>query len=229
MTADALLGLPICLAITSAEQAAPQLDGGPPWRALVEDCGRLADRLGPRAWILLRDGGPRRAASVVRDRARAVLTRVAPRGARVIVADRADVALALAGHAVGVQHRVGFPHRVGVQLPEAGLPVDAARALSAVLLVGASRHDVAGAVAAARAGADWITVGPVFPTPSKPGHAGIGLEGLAEVVRAVHAVETPRRVRVLALGGVDRARAADVRAAGADGVAGIRAAWAFEG
>lgn len=208
----------VCLAITSEELASPA-SGARPWDALAEACARLAARLGPRAWILLRDGGAagvRRDARVVRDRARAVVDRVAGFGARVIVADRLDVALALRDRGVGVQ------------LPEGGVPVAEARGLAGdALPIGASRHDAAGAASAARAGADWITVGPIFPTPSKPGHPGIGLEGLAGVVRAVRAsaASAERDVRVLALGGVDGARVAEVLAAGADGVAAIRAAW----
>lgn len=64
-------------------------------------------------------------------------------------------------------------------------------------------------------GASWLFLSPVFPTASKPGAAGLGLERLAEWIAA-----TP--LPVYALGGVSAANAAACRDAGAHGVAAIR-------
>lgn len=78
--------------------------------------------------------------------------------------------------------------------------------------VGASVHGLDEARRAADAGADYLVFSPVFPTGSKPGHPGAGLDALAAVCAAVPCP-------TLALGGVTPARAAACRAAGAHGVA----------
>jgi thiazole tautomerase (transcriptional regulator TenI) len=63
-------------------------------------------------------------------------------------------------------------------------------------------------------GADYLLFGNVFETTSKPGRRGLGLDALAEVVRA-----TP--LPVLAIGGVTRERVAGLTGAGAAGFAAI--------
>lgn len=141
-------------------------------------------------------------------------------GARLLVNDRLDVALAAGAD--------------GVHLPEAGLDIAAVRALAGPgFLVGVSRHSAADAAAAARAGADLVVCGPVWPTPSKPGAAPLGLGALARAAAGMAGGRPAdgatgrapgRSAHLFALGGVDtpeRARAA--RAAGAHGVASIRA------
>ena len=78
-------------------------------------------------------------------------------------------------------------------------------------LIGASAHSAAEAAALIAAGADYVTVSPVFLTESKPGYGpAIGLDGLAEAVAA--------RLGA-ALAGVTPANAAACLAAGAAGVA----------
>jgi len=96
-----------------------------------------------------------------------------------------------------------------VHLPENGMDVATARALlPPCALVGASVHS---ADAAARCDADVVVLGPVWDTPGKE---ACGLD----VLRAAAA-----RRPVWAIGGVDAARAHLARAAGAKGVAVIRA------
>ncbi|HWN67399.1 MAG TPA: thiamine phosphate synthase [Haliangium sp.] len=147
-------------------------------------------------------------------RLRAITAR---RGALLLVNDRLDVALAAGAD--------------GVHLPERGLDVAAVRAVAGPdFLVGVSRHSAGDAAAAARAGADLIVCGPVWPTPSKPGAVPLGVEALAEAAAGVAAGVAPgRSARLFALGGVDTpARARAARAAGAHGVASIRALCAAE-
>jgi thiamine-phosphate pyrophosphorylase len=92
----------------------------------------------------------------------------------------------------------------------------AERALTAGLLLGASAASVDEARDAE--GASYIGAGPVWATPTKPdGDLPIGLEGLAEICRAVS-------VPVIAIGGVDASNAAACIQAGAAGVAVVRAA-----
>jgi thiamine-phosphate diphosphorylase len=92
------------------------------------------------------------------------------------------------------------------------------RAVEAGLIVGVSAADVGDAIAAERAGARYIGAGPVYATPSKA-DAGtpIGLDGLAGIADAVS-------IPVVAIGGIDATNAGPCIAAGAAGVAVIRAA-----
>ena len=92
------------------------------------------------------------------------------------------------------------------------------RALAAGLLLGLSAAGVEEAIDAERRGASYLGVGPVWATPSKPdADPPIGLDGLARVCTAVS-------VPVVAIGGIDPENAADCVAAGASGVAVVRAA-----
>lgn len=79
--------------------------------------------------------------------------------------------------------------------------------------VGYSAHTLAEAAEAARAGAHYVTLSPIFPTSSKPSHPGLGLDVLAAWAAAL--VPTP----VYALGGITPARAAACLERGAAGVA----------
>jgi len=93
--------------------------------------------------------------------------------------------------------------------------VGAARARARGLLLGRSATTYAEAV---QSDADYLGVGPIWPTPSKADAApAIGLLELERICRAV-------TVPVIAIGGIDPANAADCIRAGAAGVAVIRAA-----
>lgn len=116
----------------------------------------------------------------------------------IVVNGRVDIALALG---------------LGIHLPERDLPVSAARRLAPKALIGCSVHDQQGALAAARGGADYLVLGPVFPTPTHPGAAVLGEERFRQIAGQVS-------IPVLAIGGMDRRRAA---ALGGAGFAAIRA------
>lgn len=106
----------------------------------------------------------------------------------------------------------------GVHLGQADGALAWARArLGPGRVIGRSVDTVAEAVQAEREGATYVSLGPIFPTRTKP-DAGpvVGLEGLRRVVQAV-------RIPVVAIGGIDAGNAAEVIAAGAAGVAVIRA------
>ncbi|WP_112433773.1 thiamine phosphate synthase [Thermogemmatispora tikiterensis] len=130
-------------------------------------------------------------------------------GARLIINDRLDVALAAGAD--------------GVQLGRRSLPLAVARALlqrcGQSLLLGASVHSLAEAEEAVAAGADYLLAGTIFPSPSHPGQTGAGVE-LLEQLRA----RWPR-LPLLAIGGLSAANAAQVIAAGADGIAVISAIY----
>ncbi len=100
----------------------------------------------------------------------------------------------------------------GVHLPRDGDPAAARRALGPGALIGQSCHSTEAARRAERAGADYVTLSPVFTTHSKPGYRPIGLDTLAEAAAAV-------AIPVIALGGIAPVNAAKSIAAGAAGVA----------
>jgi thiamine-phosphate pyrophosphorylase len=122
----------------------------------------------------------------------------------VVVNDRADVALA-AGAA-------------GVHLGVDDLPVAAVRAIAPEgFIIGASLG--AEAELPHARGADYVGIGPVYPTLSKPDAGGvIGVEGFARL-RALGDLPA------LAIGGIGAENAAPLRAAGASGIAVIRAVF----
>jgi thiamine-phosphate pyrophosphorylase len=101
----------------------------------------------------------------------------------------------------------------GVHLP-AGSDATASRAmLGPEKLIGVSLHTVIEAEAIDPTVIDYAIAGPAFETPSKPGYGPeIGRKGLAEIARAA-------RVPVLAIGGLNASRAAEVLAAGPAGIA----------
>ena len=126
-----------------------------------------------------------------------------PPEASVIVSARADVAAA-----VGAQ---------GVQLAADDLaPGDARRVLPGGW-VGRSVHSTKEGEAAVAEGADFLMAGSVYQTRSHPGRAAAGLD----LIRGVAALGVP----VIAIGGVTVERAAELRDAGAWGVAAISALW----
>ena len=100
----------------------------------------------------------------------------------------------------------------GVHLPSGASP-EAARARLPQKLIGASAHAAEEAAALLWAGADYVTVSPVFLTASKPGYGpALGLDGLLRVVG-----QAPGPV--IALGGITAENAAACIATGARGVA----------
>ena len=119
------------------------------------------------------------------------------------VNDRLDVALAAGAR--------------GVQLGAHSLSPGDARRLNADWWIGVSVHDAHEARAAQAAGADYLVVGPVFATATHPDRAPLGLTRFAEIARF--------GLPAIAIGGVTPTGVRELRAAGAYGVAAIRALW----
>jgi len=104
----------------------------------------------------------------------------------------------------------------GVHLPSDGVPAAALRrGFGDRFLIGCSTHHLAEVEAARDAGADYVSFGPIYPTPSKAAYGPP--PGLAGLRRAVAS-----GLPVLALGGISHQRIAETLAAGAWGVAAIR-------
>lgn len=148
-------------------------------------------------WLLVRekDLAPEARLTLVRE----IVAIARPFGASVMIST--DVA---AARAIGA---------AGVHLPDGGDVAAARAALGAGVLIGFSAHDAQGARAATAAGADYVTLSPIFPSISKPDYGpALGLAALREV-----AARLP--VPVLALGGVTAETISDCLDAGAAGVA----------
>ena len=118
-------------------------------------------------------------------------------GARLLINDRVDIAMLSSAD--------------GVHLTSKSYSASFARALLGKEgVVGVSTHSVIEAKAAEKDGADFITFGPVFHTPSKAGY-GEPL-GVAELKKAVRALSIP----VYGLGGINMKNAGQVLKAGAN-------------
>src|SRR5262245_32146899 len=127
-------------------------------------------------------------------------------GVTFIVNDRVDLAVA-----VGAD---------GVHLGQDDLPPQAARALLRPgMILGLSTHSVEQARAAQATGADYVAVGSMFPTATKPDFELVG----PDLVRKVRG---DIRAPLVGIGGITAANVGEVIRAGADGVAVISAVCA---
>lgn len=131
-----------------------------------------------------------------------IVAAVSGTGCRIVVNDRVDVAIAAGAD--------------GVHLRGDSAAAGRARAIApAGFLIGRSVHTAAEAVVAARSGVDYLIMGTVYPTASKPAGAPLcGLHGLRQACRAV-------TVPVLAIGGITTDKLDELAAAGAAGVAAV--------
>lgn len=130
-------------------------------------------------------------------------------GSKLFINDRVDVAVAVEAD--------------GVHLGHQSMPPEAVRKIvGRKMLVGVSTHTIEDARAAESGGADFITFGPVFPTPSKMKYgAPVGTDAIVELKNNVH-------VPVFGLGGIKTENIREVLKTGADGVAMISAIFAAE-
>lgn len=133
---------------------------------------------------------------------RAVRQLTRERGVLLVVNDRVDIAWLVEAD--------------GVHLGQDDMACEDARRLLPGKIIGVSVRSVPDALAAQRAGADYLGVGAMFATATKPGARHIGPPGLRRIAQAV-------TVPVVGIGGIHPGNAAVVVAAGADGVAVVSA------
>jgi len=174
--------------------------------------GRTLDELarliaGHATIVQLRD--KHRDTRVMIEEARALSSVLEPAGIPLLINDRVDVALA--AQADGVH--------IGQDDMDAA---DARLLLGRQAIIGLSIQSVAQAEAAPLEHLDYVAIGGVFATSSKDNTAPpIGLSGLSRIVKVIHARKA--NFRICAIAGINAGNAADVIAAGADGVAVISA------
>jgi thiamine-phosphate pyrophosphorylase len=130
-------------------------------------------------------------------------------GARLFINDRVDVAVAVEAD--------------GIHLGHESMPVGAVRKIVGDnMLIGVSCHSIEDAWEADTHGADFITFGPMFPTPSKIQYGKpVGLDALSKAARKVHAP-------VFGLGGVGQANVLRVMLSGAFGISLISGIFATD-
>ncbi len=125
-------------------------------------------------------------------------------GAKLFINDRVDVAVAVDAD--------------GVHLGGQSMPASAVRKIvGSGMLIGVSAHNMSEAKEAEAGGADFITFGPLFPTPSKMKYGSpMGLGSFMDVKRRVN-------LPIFGLGGIHGGNIGQVLGAGADGIAMISA------
>ncbi|OGI02176.1 MAG: thiamine-phosphate diphosphorylase [Candidatus Melainabacteria bacterium GWF2_37_15] len=120
-----------------------------------------------------------------------------------IINDRVDIAMAVQAD--------------GVHLGQDDMDVAIARnILGSEAIIGLSTHCLEHALQAVQAGADYIGVGPVFTTPTKPGRQAVGLEYVRWAADNVN-------IPWFAIGGINPDNLNEVVQAGAFRVAAVRA------
>ena len=124
--------------------------------------------------------------------------------AKLFINDRVDVAVAVEAD--------------GVHLGHGSMPPEAVRTIvGSRMLVGVSTHSLEEAKSAEAGGADFITFGPVFTTPSKTRFgAPVGTDAVSDLKKHV-------RLPVFGLGGIKTEAVREVLRASADGIAMISA------
>jgi thiamine-phosphate pyrophosphorylase len=145
----------------------------------------------------------------------------------VVLARRLEALLGPSGVPMIVNNRLDVALEVdadGVHVGQADTPVDEVRAqLGSAAILGLSITDPAQLAAVDPGGVDYLGVGPVFATGTKPDAApAMGLDGLRACRRAAGGLP------IVAIGGINATNAAEVVAAGADGVAVVSALCAAD-
>jgi thiamine-phosphate pyrophosphorylase len=167
-----------------------------PIEAIAEAVGAAGGR-----WLCLRD----------KDLEPEVRAQLAARVAQ--IARRSGIHLSIGGDVELAADLGASVHLPGTAAAEVAAVVSAARQrLGPAAMIGVSAHSRGDVAAAAAAGADYVTLSPIFLTGSKPGYGpALGVAAIRDAVTA--------GIPILALGGITAANAGLCLAAGAGGVA----------
>lgn len=120
--------------------------------------------------------------------------------AKLFINDRLDIAMCV--------------NADGVHLGQSSMPVYGVRkVVGSKLMIGVSTHNLHEALTAEKEGADFITFGPIFPTPSKLKYGKpVGIESLKIVLKEVS-------IPIFGIGGIKPDNTKDVMNSGAYGIA----------
>ena len=131
------------------------------------------------------------------------IRRIIGKRALFIINDRADIAKLSGAH--------------GLHLGQDDLPISAARrVIGRQKLIGKSCHSLRQAILAEKEGADYISVGPIFKTPTKPHYNPVGINLLKQVRLRV-------RIPIVAIGGLDINNVMLIKETGLKRIAVVRA------
>ncbi|MDI6641253.1 MAG: thiamine phosphate synthase [Elusimicrobiota bacterium] len=137
-----------------------------------------------------------------------------------IVNDRLDVALIIGADGVHLGQGdlpVGEIKRlITYNLDVAISPMNERRVVSSEFIVGVSTHSLKEAIEAEKNGADYVSFGPIFSSPTKPELNPVGLKLLKEV-------KSKLKIPVVAIGGINEKNISQVIDAGPDAIAVISA------
>ena len=132
-----------------------------------------------------------------------MLRKIIGREALFIINDRADIAKLVAAD--------------GLHLGQDDIPIKPARGLlGSEAIIGKSCHSLQQAIAAQKEGADYISIGPIFSTPTKPDYKAVGLKLLRKVQGCI-------QIPIVAIGGINKDTISLVRKTGARYSAVVRA------
>ena len=124
-------------------------------------------------------------------------------GIPLIINDRIDIAMAVGA--------------AGVHIGQKDIPADIARkVIGKDMLLGVSAVSAAEAVNAAKAGADYLGVGAMFPTGTKPDAGFVSMEELGRIRKAVD-------IPIVVIGGIGKENAMLFHPMGIDGLAVVSA------
>ena len=163
---------------------------------------------------------PRPLEQVVADAIRGGINLVQLREKNLPTRELLDVALRLrevigdhAGFVVNGRVDVAFAAAAdGVHLPSDGIPAKSARQiLGAAAIVGQSVHSAEEAQVAGGSHVDYVELGTIFPSPSHPGGALLGVDGIRQAAKFGGPI--------LAVGGITPTNVASAIEAGAAGIA----------
>ncbi len=131
------------------------------------------------------------------------LRKIIPPRISFIINDRIDIALACGAE--------------GVHLGQDDIPLSIARKIMGESkIIGISTHSFKQAIEAKAEGADYIGIGPVFSTPTKPGVCPVGLEIVSRIKKEI-------KIPLVAIGGISKENAKKVLETGTDGIAVVTA------
>lgn len=124
-------------------------------------------------------------------------------GIPLIINDRIDIAMAVGA--------------AGVHIGQKDIPADIARkVIGKEMLLGVSAVSAAEAVNAAKAGADYLGVGAMFPTGTKPDAGFVSMEELGRIRKTVD-------IPIVVIGGISKENAMLFQPMGIDGLAVVSA------
>ncbi len=120
-----------------------------------------------------------------------------------IINNRPDIALAIGAE--------------GVHLGQDDLPIESVKKIAPQKLIGKSTHNLKEALKATKEGADYISIGPIFHSPTKPNLSPIGLNLISQIKEKIKI--PPGGLPVIAIGGINLSNIEQVIKSGAERVA----------